>query len=35
MSFPPSIRNPCKLNSKKRLDIDVIVSSGGSISAAV
>ena len=26
MSFPPSLRNPGKLNSKKRLDIDLIVS---------
>ena len=26
MSFPPPLRNPCKLNSKKKLDIDLIVS---------
>lgn len=26
MSFPPALRNPSKLNSAKRLDIDLIVS---------
>lgn len=26
MSFPPMLRNPAKLNNKKRLDIDLIVS---------
>lgn len=27
MSFPSSMRNPCRLNSRKRLDIDLIVTS--------
>lgn len=30
MSFPQSLRNVCKRNAKKQLDIDLIVSGVGS-----
>jgi hypothetical protein len=26
MSFPPELRNPCKMGPKRKLDVDLIVS---------
>ena len=26
MSFPPELRNPCKVGPKRKLDVDLIVS---------